>query len=802
MAGRPVSAVGLEPRAGLGRDDRRPDVGPEPLHRRFRGDRKRSTNRWARVVVGALAFCAGALSGVEPTADRVADALVAGALVAFAAAAGSTAQRWTWFVAAGPALAVSSGLGPAVAAGVALAVGLLSSGPGRRGPLAGSIVGGLCAAALLHAVDLGFQGSSALVAIVCLAPLVVSGYLGAGRAARRWVHAGAGVAAGMVAAVVVAYLVTVALARPRLESGVRRLEAGMTAARRGDDQAATGALLAAAGDFDDAEQALGGWWAAPADLVPVLGHNAEAARVVTSIAADLAGEGAEAASTADVDELAVRGGRLDLAEVTELQRPLDDVVARLETAATRLAGVDNPWLASPLSRRMDRLEGEITDARPDAELAADAVRLLPAMLGGGDRPTRWFVAFVTPSEARGRTGLIGNYAELVVADGRMEMTRFGRARDLEEARPPGGARTLSGPADYLARWGRFDPAGTWRNVTMSPDFPSVGRVVTELYPQSGGRVVDGVLAIDPSGLAALLELTGPIRVPGVAEPLTAGTAAEFLLVEQYSRLTDIDERLDRLELLAQATFDRLTTGDLPGPRRLADVLGDAVAQGHLHLYSPDGDRQDLFRRLGADGALPSPDEGDVLAVVNNNASGNKIDAFLRRDIRYEVDWRPTTGAVAATATVTLTNDAPRALLPDYVIGSPLPEDELSRGTNRTFLSIYSPWALAEARVDGEPAAIERQVERGLMAYSVFLDVPPGGGQRTVTLELQGHLAADDYRLAAATQPLATADDLHLGVTVDGRDVRGSEGMAVDGARATATTSLERETTHFGVTAEP
>jgi hypothetical protein len=731
----------------------------------------------------------------------VADAVMAGAFVALVAAAGSTARRWTWFVAAGPALALSDGLAPAVAAGAALAVALLLSGPARREPVAGAAVGGLSAAALLHAVDLGFQGSSALATAACLAPLVLSGYRHCDRRARRWVHYSAGMIAAPVVAVASAYLVTAVTARPRLESGVRRIEAGMAAARRGDDVAAAESLRAAAHDFDGAEQTMGRWWAAPADLVPVLGHNAEAARVVTSIAADLATGGAEAASSADVDELAVRGGRLDLARVTELQRPLDDVVARLDTAANRLARADNPWLASPLSDRMARLDREITDARPDAELAADAVRLLPAMLGG-DRPTRWFVAFVTPSEARGRTGLIGNYAELVVSDGHMEMTHFGRARDLEEARPPSGVRTLSGPADYLARWGRFDPAGTWRNVTMSPDFPSVGQVITELYPQSGGQAVDGVIAIDPSGLAALLELTGPISVVGVAEPLTADNAAEFLLVDQYSQLTDIDDRLDRLELLAQATFDRLTTGDLPGPRRLADVLGDALAEGHLHLYSPDDDRQSLFRRIGADGALPAADGGDVLAVVDNNAGGNKLDAFLQRDIRYEVDWRRETGAVEATATVTLTNDAPATLLPDYVIGSPLADDDLGRGTNRTFLSIYSPWALGEAWVDGEPATIERQVERGLMVYSVFLDVPPEGGQRTVTLQLRGHVAADDYRLAVTTQPLATPDNLDLAVTVDGQGVGGSAGMTLDGDRAAAVTSLERETTRFRVTADP
>ena len=87
---------------------------------------------------------------------------------------------------------------------------------------------------------------------------------------------------------------------------------------------------------------------------------------------------------------------------------------------------------------------------------------------------------------------------------------------------------MSGPAEWLERWGRYgfntSPGGTtsvvpWSNVTMSPHFPSTAAVMAELYPQSGGAAVDGVFAMDPYVLAALVELTGPIDVPSTgADP--------------------------------------------------------------------------------------------------------------------------------------------------------------------------------------------------------------------------------------------------------------------------------------------
>ena len=606
----------------------------------------------------------------------------------------------------------------------------------------------------------------------------------------------------VVAVAGLAYGAALRSARPAAERGLAELDLGLTAARAGDDVAAADHLSAAADAFAAADGDLGGWLTTPAQLLPVVGHNARATEEMAASAADASQAGAVAAADADTDSLTVQDGALDLTQVRTLEAPLADVAGTLRTSAERLDDVRSPWLLDPVVDRLDRVRAEVADARPDVDLAADAVRLVPALFGG-DEPSRWFVAFVTPVEARGRTGFLGNFAELTATDGRVEMTRFGRASELEAGGTPGAQRTLSGPADYLQRWSRFSPAATWRNVTMSPDFPSVGQVVAELYPQSSGQPVDGVIAIDPVGLAALLTFTGPVTVPQVDTPITADTAADFLLREQYLALEDNAARIDALESLARATFDRLTTGDLPGPRTIADTLGDAVAGGHLHVYAADAEQQELFRAMGVDGALPAVEGGDSLAVVNNNAVGNKVDLFLQRRIGYDATWDPRTGAVDATATVTLTNTAPSSGLPSYVIGSAVSgPDPPPPGTNRTYLSIYTPWDLGSATLDGVPADVEAQRERGRWAYSVFVDVPPEGGSRTVELQLSGRVEdGAGYRLSVGTQPLVTPDELDLSVGVAGPagdEITASSGLQIDGATASTDAVLTTERTAYRV----
>ena len=113
---------------------------------------------------------------------------------------------------------------------------------------------------------------------------------------------------------------------------------------------------------------------------------------------------------------------------------------------------------------------------------------------GGDGPRTYFVAFTTPAEARGLGGFMGTWAELRADDGRLEVDPNGSDRRADRRRMGAAPPVLDGPADYLARYGRFgagvdgEPVAVdfWSNVTMSPDFPSITEVFAQLYPASGG----------------------------------------------------------------------------------------------------------------------------------------------------------------------------------------------------------------------------------------------------------------------------------------------------------------------------
>ena len=586
-----------------------------------------------------------------------------------------------------------------------------------------------------------------------------------------------------------------ATARSHLDRGADLLETGLSAARAGDTEVAIADLRAAQRALDRGQDSLGALWSRPAWLVPGVSQNARALHHTVADVAELAGVGIRAAEDADLERLRARAGQVDLDAVAEMEAPLAEVLTAVEAAEASVADLGDAWLLPPVRSRLGNLRAELADAIPSARLALDGVRAAPELLGGGGRSRTYLVLFTTPVEARATTGFAGNFAELTFTDGRFAMPRFGRISELDPT-PSRPIRTVSGPADYLARYRRFGGDTDWRNITMSPDFPTIAAVAGELYPQSGGREIDGVMSVDPVALAALLRFTGPIAVPGIAEPLTADNAAPFLLRDQYIELPLSPDRIDALESLAKIAFERLTVGDLPGPRELGRILGPVVEEGHLQVVAFGDGPSSFLDRLGISGRYPAV-AGDFVGVTTSNAAGSKIDLFLRRALDYDVRWDPSTGELTATATITLTNEAPPSGLPAALIGNVLGkrplEATLPNGWNNTFVTLYTPWDHASATLDGERLPLERIDELGRHALATFVPIAPGA-TRTIVIELEGLLEGPDYLLDLAAQPQVEAEQASVRVRVAGAgdDLRTTGPVRVQGGAVVGELPLVRD----------
>lgn len=734
-----------------------PEVGTAP--RRTRRAPSQRNQQVAALCIAAVAAAVAATAGCQPTGTPVVDPILTGGYAAVITMLTARARRWPGLVPVVVAVVAARGwaLAFAIAAGTTALVGASRE---RRLRSWGAATGALSIQALLRLPDLGFHGASALVAFLAVVPVIVSGYQGLRPTERHQLRRAAIWGVGAALVVTAAYAFALVTARTDLEQGVDESRAALDATREGRTDDARVAFGRAGDSFDRADAFLNGWWTAPARVVPVLSQHVHAVGTASSQGLQLSRTAEETVERANYQELRYRDGQLDLERIRSIQAPLDRTVAAMREARDEVAGVDSPWLVAPAKEALDDLDGELDGATDEAELAALGVALAPEMLGG-EGTRRYFVAFVTPVELRGSGGFMGSFGELEATDGRLSLVRTGGATSLEKAVPDGTVQ-ITGPPEYLARYGRYKPGDYFRDMTFSPHFPYDGQVIAEAYPQAGGNDVDGVISIDPIALASLLKLTGPIRVEGFDRTLNSRNAAAFLLQENYALFPDNAEQNEALTELTEKTFDRLTDGDLPTPRALARALGQPTRDGRIRAWATRSSEQDLFERLGASGAFPEPrDDHDFLAIATQNSGNNKLDLYTTRTIDYDARLGPD-GRIHARATVTVSNLAPDDL-PPYVLGT---RSDVPRGTNRMMMSLYTPHTLAGATVDGEQVGMESQSEAGYRVYSRTLSVAPGESV-VLVVDLEGYLDLDgDYVLDLAPQPTVWGDQLSVTVGDD------------------------------------
>jgi UDP-N-acetylmuramyl pentapeptide phosphotransferase/UDP-N-acetylglucosamine-1-phosphate transferase len=588
--------------------------------------------------------------------------------------------------------------------------------------------------------------------------------------------------------------VALAASAATIAEGAAAAEQGLSRARQGEVETAAAAFEQAQDAFVAADRRLRGPLTSLGLGVPVLGPNLAAARTLTGVGSDLVASGAAAAQAAPGD-LRVSGGTVPLEEIRRLAPGLADTAATLRRAHQRTTGIEQAHLVPVVRDRLAGLDDRLDRTAHDADVAAMAAAVLPPVLGG-DGPRHYFLSVENNAELRATGGFMGNFGELVADEGRLRLERLGRVRDLNLE--GADVRTVEAPDDYLARYTRFEVATTWQNVNFSPDFPTVGHVISGLYPQSGGRSVDGVIGIDPVGLAAFLRLTGPVSVDVWPEAITADNVVEISLNQAYIVFEgDRDERVDFLGDVARAAVEAFGARDLGNPVHIVETLSDAVAGGHLRVWFPRDEEQALVERVGLAGEV-EPVESDSVLVVNQNAGGNKLDYYLRRRSSYAVELVPSGDGVQVSGQlqVTLENTAPAEGLPRYIIGPYFPGNPA--GLNRTYLSVYTPFELTGATLDGEPLAMEAEEELGRRVYSEFLDVP-SLSSRTVTVGLQGEapLAAGGwYELDLLHQPLLNPEEMSVTLEVpDGWRIAEAEGATLSGARsATTEVVLDRDVT--------
>ena len=324
----------------------------------------------------------------------------------------------------------------------------------------------------------------------------------------------------------------------------------------------------------------------------------------------------------------------------------DDSGVDLETLDRVLAGVDD--MSGHLAAAEEELEAidgtapvvgdTVTQARDDAlaqvEPAAETLRdmepllsTLPSILGA-EAKQRYVVAMLNPAEMRYSGGAALSFAPIMLDQG-----RFTRGVVTDQG--------LRAPAFRPIQWEHV-PGNPFvspyrqriTHANLAPSWPVSGEEMLRAWTRLKKWEAQGLVALDVVAIARLLEVTGPLQVPGVGE-VGADQVVE-LTIGSYDQFDDAEtERRRRINrALIPAFVDRLFGGvDLIDTvRALADVAG----QRHFALYFRDPAAQDAAAQIGFDGDLSQTDR-DYVGVFTQSLVGAKSDYYQNKRLQAEVE---------------------------------------------------------------------------------------------------------------------------------------------------------------------
>jgi len=717
-------------------------------------------------ILAAVSAAAAVFSDASPTGATATDVVLVGALAGSITWLGASAPWW--------ALMAGSGIGllgalPASAVWILLAVAALGAsawiGWNRANqPITRSVIAGLVVQVSLRLDWNQFFLASAVIGGAAMGLIGVAGYVRRRKYIRKRILWGA-VGVGALAAIAIAGLgFAAAQAQTTARDGYLGLLDGLEFLQDGKIDEASTALQQASEDLAEAEITLNSPLTQLARFIPGIAQNRNAGVAVLADVADASEAAATTLLFVDLEQLTVRNGAVDVGALAALEAPLQDLARTVSELSETLQKAESDWLVAPLQSRLDEGIQRADQAAHQAEATAAFASVGPELLGAAE-PRTYLVAFVNNAEARGLGGLMGNWSEVTIDQGRIEITANGRTADLQTESL--SDLQLDATAEYLAR---YEPYGArsgggvaqkyWSNVTISPDMPSVGNAMAQMYKTATGRAIDGVFIIDPAGIAALMEITGPVNLPEIDQRLDAGNVEEFLTVGQYEFVES--EREDLLTAVTEATILNVLSSDLPAPQQMAPILAPAVLNGHISGWATSPDEQELFALVGMDAALPFIETAatDAIAVSSNNSSGNKIESFLERTIEYNPVVNQRTGEVEAAMKISFKNTAPRTGYPEYVIGNII---DAPSGTNRMLLDVYTRLNVDAASLDGEEIATNTLPELGYNVYTTQFEIP-AGETMVLELELSGDLSPGAYELVYRPQPLPNPDTLIVAAT--------------------------------------
>ena len=359
-------------------------------------------------------------------------------------------------------------------------------------------------------------------------------------------------------------------------------------------------------------------------------------------------------------------GRVNIERLELLPGEVSAAKDNIDSAAVKLAGITTGTFATgPLESIRNKALNELDPVSQAVDSLNNIAPVLPGALGA-DGIKRYLIAIGNQAEMRASGGAPLSLIMIEFEDGRISIPIKGQTST--QLFPPINAKlNWYGPAlnPFFVQNPRDNPfvvTNTHPNFLFSArEMVSAwsGRWDGASYPE-----VDGVVTVDLTAIAAVLDATGPIQSEVFGE-VTGAKIGQILLVDAYANFgqEEAQQRQDANQELLDTLLTRVLSGSDLVPA--AKAVAETAPGRHFQLWMKESKLEQLALQAGAAGVVSDPGTGDWSAMYTQNGNQSKVDVFQQRNVLVTVNLEAD-GSARVTQQLTLTNATP----PDRPEGPP------------------------------------------------------------------------------------------------------------------------------------
>lgn len=392
----------------------------------------------------------------------------------------------------------------------------------------------------------------------------------------------------------------------------------------------------------------------------------------------------------------------------------------------------------------------ITNGKPVLEAA-------PYLLGI-DSPRTYLILFQNDKELRPTGGFMTGYAIMKVDKAKFQPVASNDMYNLDAQYTP----SIQAP-DPIVRYIKgpyvLSQKLRLRDMNWSPDFAqSMGTFTTAADETNVGKI-DGIIAVDTQLLVNLLDVIGPLGVPGYGNFSTqidpqCNCAQVIHELEAYAdiegpivwdpntgKIVYSPPNADNRKRIIGPLMNSILANAMGQPKEKLPALFTAgfksLMEKHVLFYLLDNKTEKAVSDFGLGGVINQNYPGDYLHINDANLGGRKSNLYATEEVAQDISVAAD-GSVTKTVTITYKNPQKQ----DGWLNSVLPD----------WVRVYVPKGSQLIASEGLEAKTDPYEDLGHTVFAGYFQLRPEGVSKVTFKYKLPFKASRDYKMLIQKQP--------------------------------------------------